>query len=101
MPSLIINIEGKITITYHSLDRPPLTILKYFGRKIGAQATFDAKNNKFFLRGVHSNTKLQGLRNSFIEKYVLCLQCTNPETQDVSNGLKCRACGFINKNLNS
>lgn len=107
MPSFSIKIEGKKTIILNlkevskAIDRSPLLILKYFGSKLGSQSTFDAKNNKFFLRGVHSSTKLQDLLNSFIQKYVLCAQCSNPETRCGSKGLKCRACGFINKNLNS
>lgn len=101
MPSFTTKIEGNKTIITNlkevskALDRPPLTILKYFGRKIGSQATFDAKNNKYFLKGKHSSINLQELLNDFIKKYVLCMQCSNPETQCTSKGLQCRACGFI------
>lgn len=104
MPLFTIKIESKKTIITNmknvakAIDCPPLTILKYFGSKIGSQATFDSKNDKFYLRGVHSKTKLQDLLNDFIRKYVLCAQCNNPETSFKGNSLTCTACGFTDRN---
>ena len=106
MPRFILQIEGKKTIITNmrdvgkALNRPPSSILKYFGRKLGTQSNFDLKNDKFLLRGVHATTKLQDLLNDFIRKYLLCARCCNPETQYIGNCLKCRACSFLNKNSN-
>lgn len=81
--------------------RPPLSLLKYFGSRLGTQATMDTKNNKFFLKGLHTISTLQAILDEFIQKFILCPRCTNPETVVNTNNtrIKCIACGYYGKYL--
>ncbi|KAF8181320.1 translation initiation factor IF2/IF5, partial [Pholiota molesta] len=58
------------------LNRPPTYIPKFFSCELGAQATFDKKNDGYIVSGAH----LRGLLDVFIETFVLCALCKNPET---------------------
>lgn len=62
---------------------------KYFGCELGAQTQFDLKNDRYIVNGAHEAIKLQGLLDGFIKKFVLCPQCSNPETNLVSNSKYC------------
>ena len=53
---------------------------KYFGCELGAQTQFDLKNDRFIVNGSHDSNKLQGLLDGFIKRFVLCPECSNPET---------------------
>lgn len=57
---------------------------KYFGCELGAQTMFDFKNERFIVNGSHDASKLQLLLDGFIKRFVLCPECSNPETQLVS-----------------
>ena len=52
------------------------------------------------MNGSHDSNKLQDILDSFIQKYVLCPGCQNPETDlhvSAKRGListKCKACGY-------
>jgi translation initiation factor 5 len=73
---------------------------KYFGCVLGAQVNCDLKNERYIVNGAHDATKLQDLLDGFIQKYVLCLSCENPETVlGVSQkkgviSTSCKACGY-------
>ena len=105
MPKFILKIEGKKTIITNLkdvakvLDRPRLSILNYFGCKLGTQSTFDEKNKKFFLKGIHDSMKLQVLLNKYIQYSVLCARCSNPETDYTNNCISCKACGFVTRHV--
>ena len=65
---------------------------------LGAQTNFD-KNERYIVNGSHDAAKLQDILDGFIQKYVLCPNCKNPET-DLSVSTKrgqistsCKACG--------
>lgn len=65
---------------------------------LGAQTNFD-KNERYIVNGSHDAAKLQDILDAFIQKYVLCPNCKNPET-DLSVSTKrgqisttCKACG--------
>ena len=58
---------------------------KYFGCELGAQTQFDIKNDRFIVNGSHDASKLQSLLDGFIKRFVLCFECSNPETILVSN----------------
>lgn len=45
---------------------------------------FDFKNERFIVNGSHDASKLQQLLDGFIKRFVLCPECSNPETQLVS-----------------
>lgn len=83
-----------------ALARPASYVLKYFGFELGAQTTIDAKNERYLINGVHDTKQLQDTLDGFIEKFVLCLQCKNPETVlEIISGdnlqRDCKACGKI------
>ncbi|PVU86168.1 hypothetical protein BB560_006801 [Smittium megazygosporum] len=107
MPKLLSKIEGKgngiktvipnMSEIARSLSRPPEYPTKYFGTELGAQVKFESKNDRYIVNGAHSADKLQDLLYGFIEKFVLCGNCKNPETNFVIKDnvitKKCLACG--------
>lgn len=109
MPRLIAKVEGKgngiktvipnMAEIARSLGRPPTYPTKYFGCELGAQTQFDHKNDRYIVNGSHDAAKLQDLLYNFIEKFVLCENCENPETVLKVNTKKstinasCKACG--------
>jgi translation initiation factor 5 len=72
---------------------------KFFGCVLGAQTNFD-KNERYIVNGSHDSSKLQDILDGFIQKYVLCPGCQNPETDlhvSAKRGListSCKACGY-------
>jgi len=80
-----------------ALDRPPSYPTKYFGCELGAQTTIDHKTDKYIVNGSHTADKMQDILDGFIQKFVLCPKCENPETtltvhkQSISQ--RCMACG--------
>lgn len=109
MPRLIAKVEGKgngiKTVIVNmpeiakALSRPATYPTKFFGCELGAQTMFDFKNDRFIVNGSHDATKLQGLLDGFIKKFVLCPECANPETVLTASQKKqtiaqrCIACG--------
>ena len=113
MPDLIHKIEGKgngiKTVIVNcedianALSRPPTYIIQYFG--ISLAAASNSSNNKYLVNGKHEYKELMNVLDKFIDKFVLCSKCENPETvMHVKNKqltLHCKACGkdtLINKN---
>jgi len=85
-----------LTSVAESLARPEDYIMKYFQLEVGATAKHD-KDDRWKINGSHDAAKLQELLYDFIDKFVLCKKCQNPET-DVSIKkdsilLDCKACG--------
>ncbi|KAF9533888.1 domain found in IF2B/IF5-domain-containing protein [Crepidotus variabilis] len=111
MPLLTTKIEGKgngiktvipnMTDVARALSRPPTYPTKFFGCELGAQTTFDEKNERYIVNGAHQADRLRELLDTFIEKFVLCASCKNPETELVilKSGRQediirdCKACG--------
>jgi translation initiation factor 5 len=105
MPKLTAKVEGSgngiktvitnMTAVAKSLGRPPSYPTKYFGCELGAQVTMSA--DQFVVNGSHDADKLLNLLYSFINKFVLCAKCKNPETTlTIVHGnirQKCIACG--------
>lgn len=76
-----------------SLDRPVTYLIKFFGFELGAQVDV----SEMLVNGKHDPEDLSEIMDRFIEKYVLCGECSNPETiltvkKDVPK-MKCKACG--------
>ncbi|XP_059160536.1 eukaryotic translation initiation factor 5-like [Physella acuta] len=110
MPRLIAKVEGKgngiktvivnMTDVAKALSRPPTYPTKFFGCELGAQTQFDSKNDRYIVNGSHTDEKLQTLLDGFIKKFVLCPECSNPETNlvvQVKRGSilqRCIACGY-------
>ncbi|KAG9996237.1 putative eukaryotic translation initiation factor 5, partial [Aureobasidium melanogenum] len=81
------------------LARPPTYVIKYFGFELGAQTTNDPKDDRWIINGAHEASKLQDYLDGFINKFVLCRSCKNPETvisiKDQRILMDCKACGTI------
>jgi translation initiation factor 5 len=80
-----------------SLARPGSYVIKFFGFELGAQTTMDPKDDRWIINGAHDAAKLQDSLDGFINKFVLCKHCMNPETdvhiKDERIILDCKACG--------
>ncbi|KAL1223729.1 putative eukaryotic translation initiation factor 5-1 [Cardamine amara subsp. amara] len=110
MPRMMTKIEGRgngiktnvvnMVDIAKALGRPPAYTTKYFGCELGAQSKFDEKTGTSLVNGAHDTSKLAGLLENFIKKYVQCYGCGNPETEILITKtqmlqLKCAACGFL------
>ena len=108
MPLLTTKIEGKgngiktvlpnMSDVARALSRPPTYPTKFFGCELGAQTSFDEKNDRYIVNGAHDATKLRELLDGFIDKFVLCRSCKNPETDLIITKTDdiirdCKACG--------
>jgi translation initiation factor 5 len=80
-----------------SLARPPSYVIKYFGFELGAQTNTNPNDDRWIINGAHDASKLQEYLDGFINKFVLCKKCKNPETDvNIKDGhivLDCKACG--------
>ncbi|XP_051150788.1 probable eukaryotic translation initiation factor 5-1 [Andrographis paniculata] len=112
MPKMITKIEGRgngiktnivnMVDIAKALGRPASYTTKYFGCELGAQSKFDEKTGTSHVNGAHDTSKLAGLLENFIKKFVQCYGCRNPETEIIITksqmiNLKCAACGFISE----
>lgn len=73
-------------------------ITKFFGCELGAQTMFDEKVDRYIVNGAHQADRLRELLDVFIDKFVLCPSCKNPETEllvgrDEIISRDCKACG--------
>jgi translation initiation factor 5 len=109
MPLLQTKIEGRgngiktvvpnMSDIARALSRPPTYPTKFFGFELGAQTTLDEKNDRYIINGAHQADQLRTLLDDFIDKFVLCGDCKNPETElkvpkDGSKIIRdCKACG--------
>ncbi|KAJ7126850.1 domain found in IF2B/IF5-domain-containing protein [Mycena epipterygia] len=111
MPILHTKIEGKgngiktvlpnMSDVARALSRPPSYTTKFFGCELGAQTSCDEKNERYIVNGAHDANRLRELLDGFIEKFVLCKSCKNPETEliilkagRIENIIRdCKACG--------
>ncbi len=107
MERIITKIEGKgngiktvvpnLSSVAASLARPPSYLIKYFGFELGAQTNIDPPDDRWIINGAHDAAKLQDYLDGFINKFVLCKKCKNPETDvHIKDGhilLDCKACG--------
>lgn len=81
-----------------ALNRPTTYIIKYFGFEVGAQTSISIDKDRYLVNGVHEPSKLQDVLDGFINKFVLCGSCKNPETEiiitkDQDLVRDCKACG--------
>ncbi|KAI0297503.1 domain found in IF2B/IF5-domain-containing protein [Multifurca ochricompacta] len=108
MPVLLTKIEGKgngiktvvpnMSDVARALSRPPTYPTKFFGSELGAQTSVDEKNDRYIVNGAHDATRLRELLDAFIDKFVLCGSCKNPETDLIITKTElivrdCKACG--------
>ncbi|SCV02864.1 LAMI_0H03598g1_1 [Lachancea mirantina] len=108
MPPIQAKVEGRgngiktavlnVSDVAHALNRPTPYIIKYFGFELGAQTSISVDKDRYLVNGAHEPAKLQDVLDGFINKFVLCGSCKNPETEIVitKNGFlvrDCKACG--------
>lgn len=111
MPILNTKIEGKgngiktvipnMGDVSRALSRPPTYTTKFFGCELGAQTSVDEKNERYIVNGAHDANRLRELLDVFIDKFVLCKSCKNPETELIVTKVgrtediirDCKACG--------
>lgn len=107
MERLVSKIEGKgngiktvitnLSSVASSLARPGSYVIKYFGFELGAQTNTNPADDRWIINGAHEASKLQDHLDGFINKFVLCKKCKNPETEVVIKDgrivLDCKACG--------
>lgn len=108
MPPIVSKIEGRgngiktavvnTSDVARALSRPPSYIVKWFGFELGAQTSINEASDRFIVNGAHDAPKLQDLLDGFINRYVLCGSCKNPETdilllKDGNLTRDCKACG--------
>lgn len=110
MPAIISKTEGRgngiktaimnLSDVARALNRPPAYVLKYFGHELGALTSMKEDEDRYLVNGVHDNNELQDSLDGFINRFVLCGSCKNPETEiqvKGKDGLQrdCKACGKI------
>lgn len=107
MPIIKIKIEGKgngirtvivnMGKVMKSLDRPLEYGTKFIGFELGTQTKVDNARDNCIVNGQHNEETLSQCLDKFIDTYVLCTNCKNPETVlDIKKGIivaKCKACG--------
>lgn len=67
-----------------SIDRRSfvcLDIAKFFSYEFGVPVRMDSKTNQFIISGQQNRDRLQNALHKFIEYFVLCSNCDNPETE--------------------
>lgn len=81
-----------------AIHRPPGYVCKFFGCELGAQTKIDDNAGNYIVNGSFQQEVLQEVLQKFIEMFVLCSNCTLPETDlkirkngDITQ--KCNACG--------
>lgn len=77
-----------------SLRRDPQLVLRYLGSALGCTQGRDG--SRYFLNGRFSAERLQALVYDFVDAYVLCQSCGNPETRfvgDAELSKFCSSCG--------
>eukprot|EP00866_Antonospora_locustae_P000822 jgi/Antlo1/822/2509 len=86
----------------YSLKRSPDHILKFLGYELGSQTKGDKSAMRYIVNGSHSVESVQSHIYDFIDEYVMCRQCNNPETFYTAKCRKnvhreCYACGYRSK----
>ncbi|KAL0263896.1 UNVERIFIED_CONTAM: hypothetical protein PYX00_010847 [Menopon gallinae] len=82
----------------YSLKRSPDHILKFLGYGLGSQTKGDKNAMRYIVNGSHSVEEVQDHIYDFIDEYVMCRHCNNPETFYTAKCKKsvqreCYACG--------
>ena len=58
-----------------------LDLLKFFRCQLSTQAVTRPNEDRYVFSGVHSAEKLQNYLYDYIDRFVLCQVCGNPETK--------------------
>eukprot|EP00924_Labyrinthula_sp_SR-Ha-C_P009981 snap_masked-scaffold_21-processed-gene-5.60-mRNA-1 protein AED:0.14 eAED:0.42 QI:0/-1/0/1/-1/1/1/0/393 len=111
MPRLISKVEGRgngvktvivnASDIANALKRSTAQVTKFFGCELGAMSKYTESEDKALVNGSFDTKVLQESLTIYIEKFVLCPSCNNPETVQEIKGKKksavlyldCKACG--------
>ncbi|KAI5151556.1 translation initiation factor 5 [Enteropsectra breve] len=102
MPILAITHETKRTFLTNieqiakALYRDPAHVAKYIGMSVGCTQGCD--NKRYFLNGIFESERLESVLYDFIDLFVLCKECSNPETKFVEQDVlsrSCNSCGAV------
>lgn len=94
--TVLVNIEE----IARSLSRDPKHLTKYLSYEMGALSSIDEKNHKYIVNGAHDKERVQEYVFDFIDNFVLCKECRNPETDLFCSDSRktvhqqCKACGY-------
>jgi translation initiation factor 2 subunit 2 len=101
MPRLQTMVQGNKTIivnfskTIKDIQRDEKHALKYFTSQAASAANIEG--GRMILKGVFSQQELQGFLEDYIKRFVLCRECSRPDTKITEQKgvkiLKCSACG--------
>ena len=88
-------IVGNFMDVVEALRRKPEHLIKFLTRETGAPAQLDKR--RLILKGKVRSQLLNDKLKVYINKYVLCNECSRPDTdimlQDGVQYLRCQACG--------
>ena len=103
MPKMVINNKKNHTIIENiddlsgALKRETSELLKMFSQNLSTNANL--KNNS--LAGTHTYEQLHAHLMNYIDKFIICSNCNNPETTYIlskkSVKLQCKACSGLTK----
>lgn len=88
---------GNMAEIAHAISRTLKSLRQWFSYSLGSQVQIEQNTGHLLINGQHEVRKLQSAVYEFIDAFVLCPRCTNPETTFEKNGnqlfLHCNACG--------
>lgn len=101
LPELEVAKEGKATVVRNfadvldAMNREPEEVVARLLREIGAAGNYEDRRLK--LQGDHARRTIQDRLDRYVESYVICSECSRPDTNLVKDGrtlvLQCDACG--------
>jgi translation initiation factor 2 beta subunit (eIF-2beta)/eIF-5 len=104
MPKLVLRPTSRSTdivntsAVCHDIGRTAICLRQWFITALSTTAGIDEATSEIQIRGIYDGPTLQNLVYDFIDVFVLCQSCENPETVMQAKGpsvleLHCRACG--------
>lgn len=85
----------------HELRRSASEIAKYWSLELGTQVQVNKKTSFWSISGKYTLEQLYEVLDNYIDEYLLCKQCANPETVYTTNAahvsLRCMACGSVSE----
>lgn len=111
MPALAVKHEGsskmKKTVISNlnevsrAVGRPAEYLLTYLGQSLSAASKIEKEGAKMYIAGHHDPNIMQKHAITFIQEFVMCKKCSNPETSCMVKGSKknkellldCKSCG--------
>tara|TARA_B100000287_G_scaffold160670_1_gene151548 strand:+ start:2539 stop:2976 length:438 start_codon:yes stop_codon:yes gene_type:complete len=101
IPDVESNVEGNRTFFRNfkelvtTINRSGSHVLKFFTNEIGTSGSI--QGNRAIFQGKHSKNQLTKLLERYVNDYLLCPECSKPETHFITQNrvelMKCDACG--------